>query len=156
MRASKGFIVKSELDILLEEWARRHRVAGLACDEFGNYSLLFDGQYEVRLTQPDRLIVIETELDKVPSDRATAGAVLDELMSLQLADCRDAAEVLALNNDTEHLILFRQLQADRTNAECLAEALSSFVNAQEFFSRRLKTLLAPALTPFMPMAVVHA
>ena len=146
----------SELKTVLEGWAALSGLADLTANADGSYSLMFDDRYEVRLSQTLRIIRLETDLGEVPKDRAVAGAMLDELLSLQLAGSQDAAEVLAIDDETGRLILFSCLQAHRTNAQLFATALSQFVNGQEFWMRQIKALRAPAPSSFTPMSVVHA
>lgn len=146
----------SELKKLLDEWATHSGLAGAVARADGSYFLLFDGKYEVRLSQALRIIRFETDLGELPKDRAAASAALDELMSLQLAGSQEAVEVLAIDDETGRLTLFNCLQAHRVNAQLFASALSKFVNGQEFWMRQLKALRAPALSPFTPASVIHA
>ena len=148
--------MESELKILLKGWLRGRGIADVESNDRGDYTLLFDGEYEVQLSQLTRTITLEADLGSLSSDRAAASSVLDEIMRLQLADSKNAMEVLALDSEDNHLVLFRNLQAERLNAERFADALSEFVNGLEFWMRELKTLRAPAPSPMQTMTVVHA
>lgn len=148
--------MEHELKDLLEEWAKLSKLAHLAGNADGSYCLLFDGEYEVRLSQYLRIIRIEADLGELPEDRTACGAMLDELMSLQLAESQDAAEILAVDDETSHLVLFANLQANRSSAQIFASVLSQFVNGQEFWTRQVKALSTPALSPFTPTSIVHA
>ncbi len=148
--------MKSELEKFLEGWAKSTGLAEVASGTQGDYFLLFDNEYEVRLSQSLRLIRLEADLGEIQNDRSAASAMLDELMALQLACTRDAAEVLAIDDDTGRLVLFSDWQANRLNAELFAGALSQFVNGYEFWTREIKALRAPSASPLAPMAIVHA
>lgn len=148
--------MKIELEHFLEEWVTRSGLAEAASGADGGYYLLFDREYEVRLSQRLRIIQLETDLGELPNERSTAGTILDELMALQLAGSRETAEVLAVDDETGHLILFRALQAERLDSTLFAGALSQFVNGQEFWARQLKALRAPSSSPIAPMSIVHA
>ncbi|MEM9618000.1 MAG: CesT family type III secretion system chaperone [Pseudomonadota bacterium] len=146
----------SELKELLEKWAALSGLVDFAANADGSYSLLFDGEYEVRLSQTLRVIRLEADLGELAKDRTAASAVLDELMLLQLAGGQSAAETLSIDDETGRLILFNCFQANRLTAQLFASALSQFVNAQEFWTRQLHELRAPALSSFTPMTVAHA
>lgn len=148
--------MKSELEKLLNEWSALSGLADCAANADSSYSLLFDNKFEVRLSQALRVIRLEADLGELPKERSDASAMLDELLSLQFAGSQDAAEVLAIDDETGRLVLFTCLQANRTNAQLFASALSQFVNGQEFWARQMKALRASALSPIRPMSVVHA
>ncbi|MEM8985350.1 MAG: CesT family type III secretion system chaperone [Pseudomonadota bacterium] len=141
---------------LLEEWVTLSGLADIYANDNGSYTLLFDSRYEVRLCEALRVIRFEADLGDLPGDRTVASAVLDELLPLLLAGSQDAAETLAIDDETGRLVLFNCLQANRVSAQVFANALSQFVNGQEFWMRQIKTLRAPSLSPFTPMSVVHA
>ena len=145
-----------DLEYFLQEWGARTRAVDLAKGVGGEYFLLFDHEYEVRLSQIMRTIRIEADLGKLSDDRAVVSATFNELMSLQLACSHDASEVLSLDDETDHLILFEILHADRIDTNLFSNALSQFVNGQEFWMRQLKALRSPAASPFVPLSIVHA
>lgn len=148
--------MRRDLEYFLQEWVKRTGVGDLAKGVGGDFFLLFDQEYEVRLSQVMRTIRIEADLGKLSGDRSVIGAIFDELLSLQLAGIREAGEVLALDDETGSLILFNILQSQHMNTDVFATALSQFVNGQEFWMRQLKALRAPKAPPFTPLSVLHA
>ena len=147
--------MRSELKHFLDDWAKRSGVADVASDISGAYYLLFDAQYEVRLSDEMRSIRMEADLGELPEDRRAATAILDELMALHLAGGQDASEVLAIDAETGRLILFNSLKTERLDPKLFARALSQFVNGLEFWARQLKALRTPSSSPIASPAIVR-
>ena len=145
-----------ELKKCLDEWARRCGVSSADADDDGVRFLVFDNKYEIRLSQIGRTVYLAADLGRLPEGRAAAGTVLDRLMALQLSCSQGAAEVLALDDESANLVLFRRLEAGDLDLSYFDLALSHFVNELEFFKRQIDQLRQPHVSPFSPPAVVHA
>ena len=147
--------MRSELKHYLEDWAERSGLTDVASDVSGVYYLLFDAQYEVRLSGEMRTICMEADLGELPDDRPAAGAMLDELLALHLASSQDTSEILAIDSETGHLVLFNYLKTERLNSQLFAHVLSQFVNGLEFWTRQLKSLRTPTPSAFAPPTIMR-
>lgn len=126
----------NELDTLLRIWGARRDVATVAADAdpFGRRYLTFDGEHEIACFQTGTDLVLEAEIGALPARRDEAEAVLERHLNTQLARAYRSSEVLSLAPDSGRLVLFRTLDARATELAAFDSALSSFVNAQAFWS----------------------
>ncbi len=134
-----------ELDNLLAQWAKRRDLAPPHRNADGKHFLVFDGEFEVALSQQGPTILLETTLATLPSRRDEAEEVLKRLLRLQLAKARSEREVLSLAPDRDQLVLFRTLRAERLTLFEFDAALGGFVNALAFWTEKLGTGDRPAL-----------
>jgi len=129
--------VAGELENFLELWASRRQLAPPRRDDEGKHFLVFDGEYEVALSQAGPSIILETQLAELPGRRDEAEEALKRLLRLQLAKARSEREVLSLAPDRDQLVLFRILRSERLNLLGFDAALGEFVNATAFWLERL-------------------
>lgn len=131
-------VMARQLDTLLAQWLARRGLAPVAPGEEGKHYYVFDGDYEVALSQVGPRIYFETQLQPMPAQREKAEALLTWLMKLQLARARRAAEVLSLTPEGDGLILFRVISAARVDIRQFETALGSFVNTAAFWLSKLE------------------
>lgn len=123
-----------ELDTLLTQFAERHDLAKLRADANGRYFLLLDGETEVVLLQGGDRIYLEGRLEPLPSDERKAEELLGHYLRLHLARLLDHQEVLSLEPDGNHLVVFRQLPARALTMTEFEQALGDFANNLEFWT----------------------
>ena len=118
-----------ELQMLLTEWSARRNLNPTSGEDAGKHYLVFDGQYEVALSQLGNRIFLESDICPVPKDRAQAEALLQRLIALHFTRVQNSPDVLSLSTDLRTLTVFRVLSADRVGPREFDQSLGDFVNA---------------------------
>ena len=132
------------LDNLLDHWAGVRSTGPPRRDQDGRHYYVFDGEFEVALSQLGDAIYLETDLTDLPKRRDEAEAVLERLLKMQLA--RSGEEILAVKPDRDQLMLFGILRADRIDLRGFETALGRFVNAAAFWMKQLEPGAQPAVS----------
>ena len=145
-----------ELENLLAQWSQRRGLAPATLGEDGKHYYVFDGNYEVGLSQAGPRIYFETSLGSLPGRKDQAEALLERLMKLQLARSRRSAEVLALTPEGDGLTLFHAIPVDRLDLRHFDMALGAFVNTVAFWSRKLSDNGFPARSgAALPLQIMY-
>lgn len=140
-----------ELNNILEQWTERRQLARPRRDADGKHFFVFDGQFEVALSQSAGSIFVETELTELPKCGDEAEDELVRILKLQLAKARSGREVLSLATDRDRWVLFRILPADGLTLRDFDTAVGDFVNAAAFWMVKLtpgdQTAVSPGPLP---------
>lgn len=145
----------ADLDILLADWTGRRGIDTPERDERGRRFLVFDGAHEVVLTERGDRIRMEAAVATLPPQPDAAEALLDSLLRLQTARSGAASESLAMDPETDALVVIRTLDSTRLDLRGFDRALGAFVNAAAFFqakadpSDRGAAAPGPAFTQFL-------
>ena len=123
-----------ELETLLKAWSERRKISVSDRDEDGKYFLVFDGSYEVGMSQLGASIYLESDIAQVPQKRELAEDLVERLMTHQLAQAKSGPDVLSLSNDGKHLTMFRVLRAGRLELNDFESHLGGFVNALAYMA----------------------
>ena len=149
--------VAGELEGLLEEWSARREIEVAERDAEGRHYLVFDGSFEVAMSQAGNTIYLEADVAEIPARAEAAEELLERLMKLQLVHARKGDETLSVAGAGGTLTLFRVLPADRLDLRRFEGALGDFVNALAFMVqsaaggvRRAAPVLPQAEQIFIP------
>lgn len=140
-----------ELDTLLTQFAERHDLAKPRADANGRYFLLLDGELEIALLQGGDRIYLEGRLEPLPADERKAEELLGRYLRLHLARLRNHQEVLSLESDGDHLVVFRQLPARALTMTEFEQALGDFTNNLEFWTNNA----ADPVRTWVPLPTMH-
>ncbi|MEM9044522.1 MAG: CesT family type III secretion system chaperone [Pseudomonadota bacterium] len=136
-----------ELETLLKAWSNSRKIGINAQDEEGKYFLVFDGRYEVGMSQLGQSIYLESDLAEIPVKRELAQDLVERLMEHQLAQSKSGPDVLSLSNDGKNLTMFRVLKAGRLELNDFEKALGGFVNALAYMSSLIEAPMRKAPEP---------
>ncbi|MEM8991073.1 MAG: CesT family type III secretion system chaperone [Pseudomonadota bacterium] len=134
-----------ELASFLQTWCALRDVPVPAREADGRCFLVFDGLYEIALSQLGRSIQLEADLAPLPQRRDLAEALLERLLKLQLARAPESAAALTLSGE-QRLVAVEQIASDRLENRVFEERLGGFVNTVAMFM----TLLSEEATPRPP------
>ncbi|MCP3877874.1 MAG: type III secretion system chaperone [Sulfitobacter sp.] len=123
----------SELESLLSVFTQQRGMVNPQCDGKGKYFFLFDGDLELCLFQTGDSIYLEGEIGPLPPDPVRTEAFLKERLRRNLARLGDRREVLSIDPDSGHLVLYRQLPARNLSSQDFDRAVEDFVNALSFW-----------------------
>ena len=131
------------LNDLVGTWGETRGLSPRADDD-GRHFFVFDGDYEIALSQIGPRLNIEAELCAVPRQRQQAEALLEDLLSLQLAKAGDSVETLAIDPDSDKLVLYREVPIADLTDRAFADVLAEFVNALAVWSKKTESGQADA------------
>lgn len=139
-----------ELGSLLSQWCATRQMAEPGRESDGRAFMVFDGLYEVALSQVGPTILLEAELGPVPERRDAAEALLETLLRMQLARAAEGEQTLSLS-EAGVLELSEQMEAGRLDRLRFEARLGAFVNATAAMSALMASEPA-ARAPMPPMA----
>ncbi|MEM8622182.1 MAG: hypothetical protein AAGG47_01535 [Pseudomonadota bacterium] len=138
----------SQLDRLLVDWARARD--GFAPERRdGHYVFVFDGEYEVELSQDGSRMLMRSELEMLPADIRLANMLIERVLSIHLGRSMAGEEIVTVEPEGKRLILFRELPVPESVTR-FSEAIGAFVNAAAFWTRRLRAEIATETAPRGP------
>lgn len=144
--------MSNELTACLTRFAERWNLGELTTDTLGRYRLEIDGRLTVTVFQTGRHILIESPLGRLPEDARQADESLLAWLTTRLGELRTREEVLTLDPENADLILFRRLPAATLTLETLEQALESFANQLDDWTRRVSR--APTPITAMPLHIL--
>ncbi len=136
-----------ELDALVSEFVARREVNQPDRDEQGRYFFVFDEELEVALFQSGDQVFLEGRIGEIPQDRNRAEQLLERSLHKHLVRLRDKREVLSIDPEDGHLVLFRQLPARLLDIIALEKALGEFTNGLEFWTSQFLQSPKPVMAP---------
>lgn len=136
-----------ELENLLKAWSSSRKIGVRESDEDGKYFLVFDGAYEVGMSQLGATIYLEADLAEVPVKRELAEDLVERLMEHQMARANSGPDVLSLSSDGKMLTMFRVLRAGRLELIDFEKELGGFVNALAYMSAQIEAPMRRAPEP---------
>ena len=139
-----------ELERLLSEWSARRQIGSTDRDESGRHFLVFDGRFEVALSQLGDAIYLESDIAPLPVRRDQAEELLERLLKLQLARARFGKDILSITEDGATIMLFRPLRVNRMTLKSFEEDLGAFVNSLAFMASDINATAPRAPRPVMP------
>ena len=120
-----------KLAVLIEEFSRRHRIAGLAASDEGVYTMTFDDNTEVRCFEKFEAAYFISTLETVDTEHDFDR--LRNLMNYALMRMKYSATTPVLDTDNQILLYARKNLRDLKLHE-FEETLESYVNACEEYA----------------------
>lgn len=118
----------------------------LPTDGEGRIELAFEGGLIVHLWPAGRgQVIIDTRLEALPEAPAERERALRKALERSLARLRDHPEILALDEASGQLHLYRKIDIDKAEFASFSEALAEFLDIADLW--RGRTVERPRMAP---------
>lgn len=120
---------------LINSLAQRFGLQGMEAEPEGHFEFEFDGKLILNILAEGRnRLLLFSPICKIPQDDAhTAEQKIKKMMKTNLGKLADSREMLAYEEDSHEMVLFRRFETAGMTIDGFEEIVETFLNNLEFW-----------------------
>lgn len=120
---------------LVNQLAKALDIPKLDADEEGNYELVFDGKYNVKIGQiSSKFCSLESTIARLGSSESENQATLAQLLKMNVLQLPNCQTRLTVDESGKEVVLFEQAKVAELSFDEFHDRIENFVNRVEWWS----------------------